>query len=148
MRKSQILGAVLLVAVAIFGFWWLSQTEIERSLGGTEWEVADSDGFPPDGIVEGTFRMTRGIPLVTSARFSFDDGVNIGSSSIEWTETGFEVVESGTSTLVGSDQPRLLGRIMGGVGDSTNASLDGETLTLRRGELVVVATPGRLGERS
>lgn len=135
--KSRTLHRLLVLLSALVLLQACAETVAEAELSGTEWEVVEMTGFPADVIVEGSFRLT-------SDGFFYDDGVNVGSSSIDWTDTGFVVTESGTATNAGAG-PRYLGQLIGGPGDSTTAVLNDETLTLTRDGLSVVALPGSLG---
>lgn len=137
MEKSTTLYRLLVLLSALVLLQACAETEAEAELSGTEWEVVEMTGFPADVIVEGSFRLT-------ADEIFYDDGVNVGSFSIDWTDTGFVVAESGTATDAGAG-PLYLGQLIGGTGDSTTAVLDDETLTLTRNGLTVVAVPGSLG---
>lgn len=133
--KSKLLMAVLFLGALLLS--GCSQTAAQSQLAGTEWEVTDMIGFPDDTDVVGTFRLTSG-------DLFFDDGANIGSVEIEWTETGFLVTESGTSTAVGSPASRRLDSFIAQLDTAVTTTLDDEVLTLTRNDMSIVAEPGTL----
>lgn len=136
MDRSGTLYRLIVLLSALALLQACAETEAEAELSGTEWEVVEMTGFPVDVMAEGSFRLT-------SDGFFYDDGVNVGSFSIDWTDTGFVVAGSGTATGAGAG-PRYLGQLVGGPGDSTTTVLDDETLTLTGNGLTVVAVPGSL----
>lgn len=103
---------------------------IEELLVGTQWDVVEMIGFPADNTVGNYVRFS-------SDDFGLFDGVGSSGAQIVWTDTGFLIGETDEEAI--ERGPRYLSRILHGDDSEIAASLDGQTLTLTRDELTVIA---------
>lgn len=109
-------------------------TSAWNDLVDTTWAVTAMEGFTADRYADAYFGLSLD-------RFGYYDGVNWKNSKIVWTDSGFTVTVSGSSTDVGAmvDDERYLHELVEtGVQVEITRNHDG-TLTLTQGKRSVTA---------